>query len=124
MAVTRWTRFGAVWLMSAGVRLVGAFAWGFVERFTKGFEGGFDPTDGIVVVVFSIVAVAHISAAVGIWRGQRRGALLGIVFAVLGLLFCLLGLLEEWFAVLPLAGYAVTLVVLVQAIGRPEPSTE
>ena len=124
MAVTRWTRFGAVWLMGVGLLLVGAFAWGFVERFTEGFEGGLDPMDGIVVAVFSIVAVAHIVAAVGIWRGQRRGALLGIVFAVIGLLFCVLGLVEEWLAVLPLAGYTATLVVLVQAIGRPEPSAE
>ena len=124
--MSRAARFGAVWLMGVGVLLVGAFAWGFVERLMEGFEGGFDPMDGIVVVVFSTVAAAHIAAGMGVWRGHRWGAMLGIVFAVIGLLACVLGLLEEWFAVLPLAGYAATLVVLVQATQawRPEPSAE
>ena len=123
MTLTRWTRLAAVWLMGVGVLLVGAFAWGFAERLMDGFEGGFDPMDGIVVVVFSTVAGAHIAAGFGIWQGRRWGALLGFVFAVLGLLISALGLLEEWFAVLPLAGYAATLVVLVQAIRawQPEP---
>ena len=121
--MTRWTRLAAVWLMGVGVLLVGAFAWGFVERLMDGFEGGFDPMDGIVVVVFSTVAGAHIAAGFGVWQGRRWGALLGFVFAVLGLLISALGLLEEWFAVLPLTGYAATSVVLVQAIRawQPEP---
>lgn len=120
--MSRAARFGAVWLMGVGVLLVGAFAWGFVERLMEGFEGGFDPMDGIVAVVFSTVAAAHIAAGVGVWRGHRRGTMLGIVFAVIGLLISALGLFEEWFAVLPLAGYAATLVVLVRAkqAWRPE----
>ena len=123
MTVTRWTRLAAVWLMGVGVLLVGAFAWGFIERLMDGFEGGFDPMDGIVVVVFSTVAGAHIAAGFGVWQGRRWGALLGFVFAVLGLLISALGLLVEWVAVLPLAGFAATSVVLVHAIRawRPEP---
>ena len=98
--------------MAVGVLLVGAFAYGFVEH---DFEAGLDPMDGIVVLIFSSVALAHIAAGVGVWRGHRRAALLGIVFAVIGLLFSVLGLLEEWFAIVPLVCYLATLVVLVQA---------
>ena len=121
--VARAERFAAVWLAGIGVLLVGAFAWGFVEH---DFGAGFDPMDGIVVVVFSTVAGAHIAAGFGVWQGRRWGALLGFVFAVLGLLISALGLLEEWFAVLPLAGCAATSVVLVQAIRawQPEPPAE
>ena len=124
MAMTRWTRLGAVWLMGVGVLLVGLFALGFVLAFMEGFEAGYDAMDAIVVVLFSTVAAAHIAAGVGVWRGHRWGALLGIVFAIIGLLFCVLGLLEEWFMLVPVACYVATLVVLVQAIARPEPSAE
>ena len=81
----------------------------------RGFEAGYDAMDGIVVVIFSAVAAMHIAAGVGVWRGHPWGVVLGIVFAVIGLLFCVLGLLEEWFALVPLACYGATLVVLVRA---------
>ena len=116
--MSRATRFAAVWLVGIGVLLVGAFVWGLLVE--HDWEAGIDPMDGIVVVVFGTAAAAHIVAGVGVWRGHRWGAVLGSVFAVVGLLFSLLGLLEEWFAVLPLACYVVTLVVLLQAQGRPE----
>ena len=97
MAVTRWTRLGAIWLMGVGVLLVGVFALGFVLAFMDGFEAGYDAMDAIVVVALSTVAAMHIAAGVGVWRGYGWGAPLGIVFAAIGLLFCVLGALEEWF---------------------------
>lgn len=103
--------------MAVGVLLVAAFAYGLVEH---DFEAGVDPMDGLVVVIFSAVAAAHIAAGVSVWRGHRWGALLGIVFAVIGLLASVLGLLEEWFALLPLACYAGTLVVLVRELGAQQ----
>jgi hypothetical protein len=122
MAVTRWTRLGAIWLMSVGVLLAGLLGLGLVLALMEGFEAGYDAMDAIVVVVISTVAAAHIAAGVGVWRGYGWGALLGIVFAVIGLLFCVLGSLEEWFMLLPVACYVATLVVLVQATVRPAPS--
>ena len=116
--MSRATRLAAVWLVGIGVLLVGAFAWGLLVE--HDWEAGFDPMDGIVMFVFGTVAAAHIAAGVGVWRGHRWGVLLGIVFAGIGLLFSLLGLLEEWFALLPLACYVVTLVVLLRALGRTE----
>ena len=124
MEATRWTRLGAISIMGVGVLLAGAFALGFVMAFMDGFEAGYDAMDALVVVVFSTVAAMHIAAGVGVGRGYGWGALLGIVFAVIGLLFCVLGALEEWFMLLPVACYIATLVVLVQAIVRPEPSAE
>jgi len=126
VTVSRAARSAAVWLIGVGVLLVGAFGWGFVERFREGFEGGFDSMDGIIVVVFSTAAIAHIAAGLGVWRGHRWGALLGIVFAAIGLLFCVLASLEAWFMLLPVACYVGTLVILAQAslAWRPKPSAE
>ena len=97
-----------------GVLLASMFVLGFILAFMEGFQAGYDAMDAVVVIVFSTVAAAHIAAGVGVWRGHRWGVVLGIAFAIIGLLFSLLGLLEEWFAILPAAGYTAALVGLLR----------
>ncbi len=114
VTASRGARFAAAWLMGVGVLLASMFVLGFILEFMEGFQAGYDAMDAVVVIIFSTVAAAHVAAGIGVGQGHRWGVVLGIVLAIIGLLFSLLGLLEEWFAILPAAGYAAALVGLVR----------
>jgi len=112
-----------------GMFILGLVVYGLVSSRwacdTPGYPGYQFACDvaWIVGAVAAGVAALHVMAAVSIWRGHLRGALVGAVLSLLGLLACT-GFLEDerWWVVPPVAaGYLGTLLVLAYALiqGRP-----
>jgi hypothetical protein len=125
MAVTRWTRLAAVWLLGMGLLIAGIAVYGVVSsRWAcdvppdlSGYRLACDLA-WIFAAVAAVIAGLHVVTAVSVWRGHVRGAVAGAVLAALGLLGSTSFLEDErWWVVPPVAaGYLATSLVLGHAI--------
>lgn len=127
MAVTRWTRLAAVWLLCMSLFIAGVAVYGVassrwacdVPPDLSGYRLACDLA-WVFAAIAGVIAGLHGLAARSIWRGHDRGAATGVVLSLLGLAGAS-GFLEDerWWLVPPVAvGYLATSLVLGYALAR------